>query len=175
MIRLPLNYWLLKLDSLVFLGKWDQAGWWLEASLQLWSEGPGVRSSALKLFTECLHLGSWPEMPPNTPCPLVCRDLGLCTHQWCQTSWGCHEDIEVPCGCPDKQQLSAHLVTTACVLPTTGCPELPWKPQLGTGDSRMVTLPVFGAHGPPGGSREHLEHGVLATHTDWPAHRKTGH
>lgn len=65
MIRLSLNYWLFKLDSLGFLGKWDQAGWWLEASLQLWSEEPGVRSPALKLFTECLHLGPWPEMPPK--------------------------------------------------------------------------------------------------------------
>lgn len=59
-------------------------------------------------------------------------------------------------------------VVTAGVSPTTGSPfPLPWKPQLGTGDAGVVTLPVVGAHGPPGGVCEHLEHAAPTAHADW--------
>lgn len=48
--------------------------------------------------------------------------------------------------------------------------KLPWKAHLGTGDISMVTLPVIRAHGPPGSSCEHLQHGILPAQADWPAH-----
>lgn len=71
-------------------------------------------------------------------------------------------------------QLPALVVITTNVLSAAGCAELPWKPQLGTGDRCVVSLPVLGAHGPPGGSSEHLERSVPTAHTDWPTHRETG-
>lgn len=51
---------------------------------------------------------------------------------------------------------------------------LPWETQLGTGNICIVTLPVIGAHGLPRSSCEHLEHGILTAHADWPMCRETG-
>lgn len=50
----------------------------------------------------------------------------------------------------------------------------PGETQLTAGHIGVVALPVVGAQGPPGGSSEHLQRTVLATHTDWPARDQPG-